>query len=195
MRKSLIPFLRLIFLSIVLSSCTINGSFQGLRSYYPETVKVNPDLFVYLEEDQLICDTTGSYTHKVVIANAQNLKECIAADSSVVYIWGANCKGTECKGLNESQEMTSQANANLFVVAEYYDAELMDLNHLIDYPIIGIDTRHYKSEWTKKYLSRFLSELTGENTDHSSGRFFVFFDGKMTGRYRTMESALVINGD
>ncbi|MFN2428820.1 MAG: hypothetical protein ABR574_02310 [Cryomorphaceae bacterium] len=178
------------FAALVLFSCTINGSFQGLRSYYPESIKLNPDLFVHLDDGQLICDTEESHRQKVVIATAEQVKDCLQPDSSVVYIWGANCKGSFCKSLNESQEMANQARANLFIVAEYYDAELMDLNYKINHPIIGVDTEYYKSEWTKTYLSKFLTELAEEKTSHSGGRFLVFVDGEMAGRYRTMESAL-----
>lgn len=190
MRSSLLFFFALSFVALVFTSCTINGSFQGLRSYYPESVQTNPDLFVHLKKDELICRTPPDLKNKVVIGSAGNLKECLQLDSSIVYIWGAKCKSSVCKSLNESQEMANEAEVNHFVVAEYYEAELMDLNYQISYPIMGIDTEYYKSEWTKTYLTRFLTDLTGKKTAHSGGRFLVFINGVMTGRYRTMEEAL-----
>ncbi len=190
MRNGHLFFIALSFVGLVSSSCTINGSLQGLRSYYPESVLTNPDLFIHLKKDGLICRTPPDLKNKVVIASAGNLKDCLQSDSSIVYIWGAKCKSSVCKSLNESQEMANQAEANLFVVAEYYDAELMNLNYQISYPIMGIDTEYYKSEWTQKYLSRFLTDLTEERANHDGGRFLVFVNGEMTGRYKSMESAL-----
>lgn len=186
----LIEKMKLPFAALLLSSCTINGSFQGLRSYYPESVKTNPDLFVHLKNDDLVCQLSDSLKNKVAVGSAVNLKECLSTHRSIVYIWGANCKSEECKSLNESQEMTDRASADLFVVAEYYDTDLMDLNYQIKYPIIGIDTEYYKSEWTKSYLSKFLSDLAGEKINHEGGRFLVFIDGQMTGRYKTIEAAV-----
>jgi hypothetical protein len=180
----------LLYSALILSSCTINGSFQGLRSYYPDSVEAKPNLFVHLQEGQSICNNSEEHNNKVIVITAAQLKECLLDKRSIVYVWGPKCHSTVCKGLNESQHLSDSADVNLFVVDEYYDAELMDLNYRIDHPIIGINTEHYNSEWTKTYLSRFLTELADKKMKHTGGRFIVFNDGNMKGRYRTIEDAI-----
>lgn len=180
----------LLYSALILSSCTINGSFQGLRSYYPDSVEAKPNLFVHLDQGQSICNNSEQYNNKVVVTIAAQLEECLLNERSIVYVWGPKCHSASCKGLNESQLLSDSADVDLFVVAEYYDAELMDLNYRIDHPIIGIDTEYYKSEWTKTYLSRFLTELADKEMKLTGGRFIVFIKAEMKGRYRTMEEAI-----
>lgn len=64
---------------------------------------------------------------------------------------------------------------NLYVVAEYYDIQLMQINYKLKKPISGIDVEYYNSNKTAKYLSKFIYDLTAES--NLPGRLIYFEEG------------------
>ncbi len=48
--------------------------------------------------------------------------------------------------------------------------------YLIERPILGIDTYFYKTNFTKYYVSKFLSDLTGKEFSYKESLFY-FFNG------------------
>lgn len=177
---------------LILSSCTINGNFQGLRSYYKDTKEKNPNLFVHLDAEESLCGENEKFNNKVVIISADDLKPCLVNEYSVLYIWGAKCRGGVCKPLNASQHLADSANVELFIIAEYYDSVLMDLNYSIKNPILGIDTKYYRSNWTNKYVSSFFYDLFGKKTKaEEGGRFILVKENLFFGRYQSLEEALM----
>lgn len=181
-----LPFNRIYLLLLpLLAGCTINGSFQGLRSYYPKSLKEKPDLFVHSEGSSAFCEDPPLYRHKVAVINASELRSCIKEPLNIIYLWQPNCSGSACISLNASQHIADSVGADLFVVAQYYDVDMMDLNHAIRHPILGIDTEYYGSDWTDKYLNAFLEDLLKKKTE--IGMFILFENGEFTGRFRRME--------
>ena len=64
-----------------------------------------------------------------------------------------------CIPLNVIQEICNKKNIQLYIVAEYYDLELMNKEYNISSPILGIDTDYYKTNLTSKYVKNFIKDI------------------------------------
>lgn len=172
--KNIILFILIIWFC----SCSINGSFQGLYSYYDKTKSYNPDLLVKPSAVNPLCQLKQGSPPRILVVDGVSLKTCInTAEKAVVYIWSPKCKSKNCYPLDLLQQKTNTRNINLFIVAEYYDGELMSLNYKINRPIYGIDIDYYNSNLTSKYLPLFLKDLAASNVPKT--RFLYFENGEL----------------
>jgi hypothetical protein len=168
------------FLGVIIlmfcTACSIKGSFQGLYSYYSKTKSQDPQLLIFPDTSTSICEINKSDTPRIVVINGSMLKECIKTNNkAVVYLWAPKCKGEFCYSLNLLQQKCDTKGATLYIVAEYYDTQLMQINYKINKPISGIDVEYYNSNRTSKYLSKFIYDLTLRSD--MSGRLIYFEDG------------------
>ena len=167
-------FLVIIFIFCI--SCKINGGLQGLYSYYSKTKSKNSQLLIKPGPSTPICNINKSDTSKVYIINGLNLKDCIkTTNKAVVYLWAPKFKSKFCYPLNSLQQKCDMKNITLFIVAEYYDNELMQINYTTSRPIFGIDVEYYQSNRTSRYLSKFIYDLTAKS--EMVGRLIFFEDG------------------
>ncbi|MCJ7934711.1 MAG: hypothetical protein MUW56_14060 [Chryseobacterium sp.] len=173
MKKLFTILLSAIFLCS-LNSCKINGNFKGLYSYYETTKKENPGLFI--KNDNKICSL--KYSKNIFIINGKSLKDCLQEDDkSLVYIWGPKCSSKVCIPLSSVQEYCTRKNIRLYIVAEYFDSEMMNKEYAIERPILGIDTEYYKTNLTKKYLTAFINDIA--QTNYSEKRYLYFEKGEL----------------
>lgn len=162
----------------LLNSCAFKGSFGGLVSCYKKTNKEAPSLIKPLPKEASLCDYNYSDSLKVIKTNALKLKKCLQEEEKAfVYSWNINCSSELCFDLELLQAACHKKGYSLFIVAQYYDTEGMLKNHELQFPIIGIDTKYYKSNFTDKYLKRFKRELTGEKEEFWE-RLMYFEKGK-----------------
>lgn len=171
-------FILLLCLSI--TSCgviTINGTFQGLYSYYKTTNNSNPELFEFYTDN--IKSYKQNKTNKVLIINDIHLaKEIKSTPKVLVYKWSPKCKSQFCPSLNLLQQNCEAKGIELYIVAEYYDVAMMQKNYIIKRQLLAIDTKYYKSNLTGIYTKRFYNQLTNNNyNNQSSNRFFYFENG------------------
>lgn len=160
-----------LFFSFSVSSCKINGSFQGLYGYQNETMIECPDLIKKTSVSLCSLDNSGN---SVYVINALQLKNCLDSDpTSIVYFWQPNCHSDACISPLYLQKIITDLNFQLFVVSEYYDCEQMRLNNILDKPIFGIDQDYYNTNLTSRYLQKFWMELT-DSTDLVYNRFVLF---------------------
>jgi len=146
--------------AILISSCSFNGTLQGLFSYYNKTEKESEINFVNFNSSD-DCIHLLSDSASVLIANGNEINKCLSEyQKSVIYIWTPNCKGRYCYSLNLLQETCNQKGYELFIVAEYFDIYYMSKYYEISHPLIGIDVKYYKTNLTSKYLSKFILDLT-----------------------------------
>jgi hypothetical protein len=129
------------FILIVLASCKIEGNFAGLYSYYDKAKQSNAALFVETDTVTGECDLIYGREPKVYLINGRQLKECVSgADDALVYIWKLKCSSQFCYSLNRLQNYCDSVGQELFIVAEYYDAETIGLRYSLQHPIFGINT-------------------------------------------------------
>lgn len=180
-----------ILLLVLLTSCKIEGSFGGLYSCYKTTNKIHPDLIAASQPDQTICAVTHSDSAVVYPVNGLQIKNCIGQSDALVYIWKPNCSSSFCYSPTLLQARANAMHAELFIVAEYYDYDKMSVPYKLQRPIMGIDTKHYGSNLTSKYLSRFLKDLTGEK--EAEGSLLYFKHGVYQGAYRSIDSLVGVH--
>ena len=179
----------LISVLLLTFSCRINGNFKGLYSYYNKSKKSNPDLFVIPDKAKSICNLTKPNIPKVYIINGMNLKKCFQNKKDIIlYIWGPNCKSKICYPLEILQRECDENDIELYIVAEYYDAELMEIIYNIQNPIFGIDIEYYNSNLTSKYLTEFIQDLTG--TNDISNKFYYFKNGAFQNSFESIENSI-----
>ncbi|MCF8458826.1 MAG: hypothetical protein K9H62_23055 [Bacteroidales bacterium] len=153
----------LVFILVLISSCKIDGTFQGLYSYYNKTKNETPNLLIRLDDSVSICDIAYSDSLKIVITNGIELKNCVKLyENSIVYFWSPRCKSKLCYSLELLQNICNEKSIELFIVAEYYDGQFMKKYYNIKKPIFGIDTKYYKSNKTSKYISLFIYDLASK---------------------------------
>jgi len=181
MKKTLL-LLSLILSFFIITSCSINGSFQGLFSYYKTTNNENKVTFIKSTENNTCCNIEYDST-TIVIINGTELKKCLSQNGiTLVYIWSPRCNSAKCYPLFLLQDLCTQKNIELLVVAEYYDTQQMTKNHNLIRPIFGIDTKYYKSNLNTRYLNLFLRDLLIE-VNHTTlkkikyNNFFYFRNG------------------
>jgi len=161
---------------VFVSACTIQGSFQGLSSYYSQTKSKNPGLLLRPDDSISICKIRKPDSARVYIINGNILRDCVTKkDKAIIYIWAPKCKSRFCYSLNSVQQKCDLKNIELFIVAEYYDNELMQINYKTEHPVFGIDVEYYNSNTTSRYLSGFIYDLTSE--EDVKGRFIYLENG------------------
>lgn len=168
----------LLVLSIYFSSCSISGSFQGLYGYQKKVTKIDSNLIQKSKED--ICLISTPRDPIIYRINGKDLRKCINnTPKALLYIWRPNCSSKICIPLNNLQKICTNNNMELFIVAEYYDYEKMIKKYEINKPIWGIDCKFYKSNLTKKYLQRFINDITESNESYENDYFYYFESGKL----------------
>lgn len=164
----------ILFLILFCFSCSINGNFKGLYSYYKSTYMKNPTLFYHPKKNNEIV----WQKEKIYVINANYLKEKFQKSmksKKMVFIWTPRCTSKYCYSLSYLQNFCNVENIDLYVVAEYYDNEYMTVNYSIDKPIFAIDTDYYKTNLTNSYLNKFLSELDiKKTTKYNENRIYYF---------------------
>lgn len=180
-----------LWLMLTTCSCglvTINGTTQGLTSYYKKSKKTCGELFASPGINQQVCDTT--HTNKLVIGNGKTLRQCITGQpKTLVYLWSPKCKSKYCVSLDLLQQQCHADSVALIVVAEYYDCRLMQRTYQLKHPIVGIDIKHYKSNLTSTYIQRFLCDLTQVKAfPKGQGRYFYFENGRFVRNVKEINS-------
>lgn len=161
---------------MILSACSINGSLQGLVSNYNKTKQLNSDLFRSVNHDgNCQVDTLEA---RIYITNGLYLRECLSKCKTdvLVYNWAPNCKSKYCISLERLQEFCDEMGFELFVVAEYYDYDVMSKLQAIKNPIYGIDVKFYKTNFTSKYTRRFYSDLLQTDISEMSVHDYLLFE-------------------
>ena len=171
---------------IVMNSCAIHGNFEGLYSYYDRVKSKNPSLLIKPNINSSICKLKNVDTPHIYVINGASFKECADKyDSAVVYIWSPKCKSKFCYPLTLLQKECNNKKVELFIVAEYYDNEFMELDYHLNRPIFGIDTEYYNTNLTSKYRSKFLYDITSKND--IAGRFIYFKKGSFIKSFNSIE--------
>ncbi|MFZ2900218.1 MAG: hypothetical protein WA004_16430 [Saprospiraceae bacterium] len=166
----------LVFL-ILITGCSVKGSFQGLYSYFDRTAKMQP--FIIQRPPGNICNLLSAEAPIVYPINGLDLRGCLEEiEMALVYIWRPNCSSSVCISPTIAQVHCEKSSIELFVVAEYYDYERMSFRHSTKRPVFGIDCHFYGNNLTKKYVTQFLSDLVGVET-MPGNYFFLFRKGSL----------------
>jgi hypothetical protein len=124
---------------------------------------------------------------KIYIVNGTQLKECLNKnEKSIVYVWDLKCKSDVCFPLEIIQAFCSKNNLSLFIVSEYYDAEIMSIKYNLERNILAVDTEHYKTNLVSSYVNRFMKDID-EGLERKIGHRYLYFEGdKFVRDYRSI---------
>lgn len=176
----------LIWVLLCTSSCKIGGSFQGLYSYYNKEYARNPELFEKVQDTTVNICNLQSITPKVYIINGKQLRQCIKnSDKSLIYIWSPKCKGKFCYPLNILQTKCDNKNIDLYIVSEYYDSKLMQIDYGLKKSIYGIDTEYYKTNLTSQYTKLFFEDLDVNNLEEE--KFLYYEKGLLSDKSKSID--------
>jgi hypothetical protein len=166
-------------------ACSIDGTLQGLFSYRKKTAIASPVLLVGLQDTVSFCGLRYSDSLRVVVGNGHQLKRCLdQLPDAIVYAWNLKCHGSLCYPLGAVDAACKRKGVELFVLAQYYDVDLMAQNYGLARPIFGVDTRHYGTNLTSKYMARFLKDLgIKEPTEH----FMYFQNGVLESSFSMLD--------
>ena len=154
--KTFFPLLLL----LVVNSCSIQGDFKGLYSYYEATKKESSNLLVPTDSNTQLCSLQPTAEPKVYITNGRQLKECLKDyENAVVFIWAPKCSGAACYNLTALQRFCDANGIELFVMAEYYDSKEMLSPFVLEHPIFAPDIDYYHTSITSKYIQKLVAEL------------------------------------
>ncbi|PZF72463.1 hypothetical protein DN068_14040 [Taibaiella soli] len=161
-----------------------------MYSYYQKTKEKKPGLLQHPETGVDICSLPYPKDSPVVyVIKGTDLKKCIQkSKQTVLYLWSPKCQSPVCYSPNIVANKCSNIGADLFIVAEYYDSDLMSLKYSLKKPVYGIDTRYYGTDLTDKYVAKFLRDLDSTLVRSESHRYFYFVDGKFKASYRSLDS-------
>ncbi|MFT5760924.1 MAG: opacity protein-like surface antigen [Polaribacter sp.] len=162
---------------LIITSCSFNGGFQGLYSYYNKTKKESPNLFIKTKNTDTICGKYSKIENFIFITDGLTLKKCLLKnEKSIVYIWGSKCKSKVCYPLEIIQSYCLKNGYSLFILAEYYDSEGMNFDYNLEKNIIAVDTKYYKTNLTTKYLNGFLKDIDNKLEYNKLENKYLYFE-------------------
>jgi hypothetical protein len=167
----------------LINSCgliTVNGSFQGLYSYFKNTKTKYPNLFVQYNDSFTNYRLSNNGNSKIILITGIELNKCLSQhSSSIVYIWSPNCRSKFCPSLEMLQRKCNDKQIELYIVAETFDVKMIQQKHKITRMLFGINTEYYKTNLTLLYLPKFIKEMEKANKkDNTYNRLFYFKNGQ-----------------
>lgn len=177
---------------LFLTSCQISVKFKGHTSYRRE---IEPYIDKMVSDEPFSCSMEYSKNNRLTIINGLMLKECIQSEDAVlVYLWSPLCRSSKCLDLNTLQNICDKNNTTLYIVAEYYDLKKMYKKYRISKPIIGIDTKYYKTNFTSKYLKYFFTDLieNKEKVNVKNTRYVYFKSGQHVENFNQLDESTLL---
>lgn len=169
-----------------LSSCVIVDT-PGFFSGYKDLSKEEKQQVVFTPPKDDICDKTND--KKIYAITGKQLLNCIKGyDTTVVYLWSPHCSSDACVTMQAAQRYCDKMNYKLYIVAEYYDMDMMTKQHTIPAPLFIANHKYYKANYCGKYNRRFTNDLLNGKTLNKEEKYsrFLFFKGDTIafGRHR-----------
>lgn len=180
-------FLLLIGFTILMSSCSFQGTLQGLFPYQRTYVKEAPHLFTYTDD----CSPHSlDYTpQSVLILNGETLRECMSEEKTLIHTWKPNCSAKACFPLEIIQDVCDDLNIKLYIVAEYYDVDKMIMNYNIEHKLMAIDNGYYRTVFVDSQLKKFFSDLTKvKDFKDIRNNYFLFENREFIGSYNDLDT-------
>ncbi len=182
----------IIVFCLIIESCSINGTLQGYYSYQSQTEEKAPSLIQHSKES--ICELQIRDSVAIFAINGVELRDCLLSiENSLVYLWKPKCSSDICISPKFLQKICDNEGLELFIVAEYYDFEMMNFNYQTERPIFGINDRFYKSSLTKIYIQKFFSDLIGQEYSKENNNFFLFRKGVLVQESKSVDGVVAMN--
>lgn len=131
-----------------------------------------PDLV--LKPEVRICSLQNT-NNSIYAMSGLELRNCLKTiPKALLYIWKPNCMSEACVSPLYLQKLCDEQNLELFIVAEYFDCESMQLNNILERPIFGVDQDYYNTNLTSKNRTKFWNDLTNSEDQVKREMFCLF---------------------
>lgn len=165
-------------------SCTI--VIYGVSSDYEKIKAAKPEIFVTSKKYAPLCSYPYTDSNRVLVGHAGYIQDCLPQNPyTIVYYWHPRCASAGCYLLSVLQDYCDAKGYALYVYAQYYHLNMSE-DRGLRHPILGIDTKYYKSDKVKLYTKRFEQDLTGKELD-GYGRIYYFQHDSFIGQYESLE--------
>jgi hypothetical protein len=146
----------LVVSGLALTSCIITNT-PGFHSGYEKLSAVEQERVQFVAIGQPVLETNHQLIYAVTAKNLLGAMQ--RGDTTLVYIWSPRCYGRQCASLQSVQSICTKKGYHLYVVAEYYDMEQINLQPLTESPLLTINHLRYKTDFCGKYTRLFTNEL------------------------------------
>lgn len=148
---------------------------------YDELTNQQKQQVEVLDKSVSICNLQNE--GKVLAINAAQLSAYLAEnDTSVLYVWSANCKSGTCILVEAAQEYCDTHDYNLFILSENYNLPVIEAQNKSHFPMLAANHEYYDTYRNDKRAKRFVKELMGKENPLSKthqGRFLIFYKDEL----------------
>lgn len=161
----------------------ISISVKGYYSDYDKLTDAEKEKVVFLDPDSVLSVLQNN--GKVYAVTGKQLKEeLVQQDSALVYFWSPHCSSESCVLVEVCQEYADKQNYKLYVVADYYDMEVMDAQNKSHFPMLIPNHKYYETDVRLKYGGMFREGLGfAKEQKGSYFRYLLFAKGKYVKSY------------
>jgi hypothetical protein len=174
MMKNLLYLLPVLF---AFSGCVITNT-SGFYSGYKKLSDKEKAKVIFTPPAENICARVND--NNIYAITGSQLLNCLKDnDTSVVYRWSPHCHSDMCITIETAQRYCDKMKYKLYIVADYYDMEIIERQHTIPGPLYIANHQYYKADFCGKYNKRFTADLLKGATLNKEERFgrFQFFKG------------------
>ncbi len=160
---------------------------KGFNNDYKRLSDEEKKSVVFVEESKKICDLPQD-SATIFAVNGKQLRECLKEnDTSVVYMWGPNCKAEHCILIAACQEYCDTRGYKLYIVADYYEMEVMNAQNVADEPILIANHYYYDRLYANALMRLFRADLLGREPGKEETGWcrFMIFNGDQLMEYRS----------
>ncbi len=151
---------------------------------YKELTGLQQQQVQVLAMETAMCDFQNE--GKVLAISAAQLTTCLAQnDTSVVYVWSANCKAESCILIKACQDYCDAHNYKLYVLSENYNLPIIEAQNNSHFPMLAANHTYYNTHRNEKRKNRFIQELIGSDKSKRktiNGRFLIFYKDELISR-------------
>lgn len=170
-------------------SCSSNQSLPNSSSNYEATQKAYPQLIKSTAVLQDHCKAQYSPTFRVLELQGKELYDCLKFQpKALVYTWNMQEDSLKYLPIEKVQQYCDQQGIRLYVVAAYYQGDILSKEYALDYPIIGINTSYYRSNNPIIYHKNFLKDLGIILKEGQKGQLHYFEYGHYHGVHKSLEA-------
>jgi hypothetical protein len=147
----------LFILTMLLSGCMVVNT-AGFYNGYKKLSEQAKKSVVLLDKEATINTLKKDTT--VYAINGKQLKDCLSSnDTSLVYLWGPHCGSSSCILISSCQDYCTKRGYTLYVVADYYDMEMMSVQNKANTPLLIANHMYYNKYYANKLNGAFQKDL------------------------------------
>jgi len=153
----------------------------GFNNGYDKLTDEEKSKIVLVNENESICALEQDY--RIYGVNGNQLQSCLAKnDTTLVYDWGPDCSSDNCLLISAVQNYCNKKGYKFYVLAEYYDMEIMEGQNNSDLPMLTPNHLYYGMTKSDKLNKAFKNDLLDDldlDKEDKYHRYLIFKGDKL----------------